>query len=187
MIRCCGVKALNLEPHMTDTSEFPVDLTRDRGYDRMCRKCKYEYNLARRTGALPTGVRKQSLTHRFLDAYKTSPKNALEVLKEEATIDNNGCWVWTKSKREGYGNFIVRHPQVPNFQLIHHFSYWLSTGKMPVETIHHKCANRSCYNPDHLEKATARENMGEMFARKAYEERIRLLELRVAELEGAQN
>jgi hypothetical protein len=158
----------------------------------MCRKCKYEYNFARRTGALPTGVRKQSLTHRFLDAYKVSPQTALEVLQEEAVINNNGCWVWTRTaKIDGYGNFVIRTSnkpkELPNFQVVHHYSYWLSTGKLPLETIHHKCANRSCYNPDHLEEATARENMGEMFARKAYEERIRLLEARVAELEGAQN
>ena len=192
MIRCCGVKALSLEPHMAETSAFPLDPTRERGFDRMCRECKHNYNKARRLGELPTGVRKQSLTHRVIDAYKISPNTALQVLKEEATVDKNGCWVWTRTaKIDGYGNFIVRTSQkpkeFPNFQVIHHWAYWLSTGNVPVETIHHKCANRSCYNPDHLQEATARQNMGEMFARKAYEERIRLLEARVAELEGAQN
>ena len=187
MLRCCGVKALNLEPHMAETSTFPIDSKRARGFDRMCKVCKNQYNKARRLGELPTGVRKQSVTHRFLDALIISPEAALEVLKLEADIDDNGCWNWTKSKIRGYGNFIVRHPGIPKFQVIHQFSYWLSTGKLPVETIHHKCANKACYNPDHLEEATARQNMGEMFARKAYEERIRLLEARVAELEGAQN
>lgn len=188
MIRCCGVKALKLEPHMAEPSKFPKDSTRERGYDRMCKECKYTYNKARRLGELPTDVRKSSLSHRFLAALEISSEKALEVLKEEAKINDDGCWIWIRTaKIEGYGNFIVRTAKkpkdLPNFQVIHHYSYWLTTGKVPVETIHHKCANRSCYNPEHLEEATARENVGEMFARKAYEERIRILEARVAKLE----
>ena len=174
---------------MADTSQFPVDPTRGRGYDRMCRACKYAYNRARRLGELPTGVRKESLAHRFLSAYEVSPEKALEVLKEEAVINEQGCWVWNRaSKIDGYGNFIIRTANkpkgFPNFQVVHHYSYWLSTGKLPVETIHHKCANRSCFNPEHLQEATARENTAEMFARKSYEERIKVLEERVKELEN---
>ena len=51
-------------------------------------------------------------------------------------------------------------------------------------TVHHKCANRACCNPEHLELATNRENVAEMFARKAYEARIAELEEEVAALKA---
>jgi len=41
---------------------------------------------------------------------------------------------------------------------------------------HHKCANRRCVNPDHLQPVTHRENAAEMLARQSLLSRIAELE-----------
>jgi len=97
-------------------------------------------------------------------------------------IDKSGdCWNWTGHKFKGYGRIGFRGKRL----LAHRLAYETWVGSIPKEmSVHHKCANRLCCNPDHLELATQRDNMAEMFARKAYEARIAELEARVAELES---
>lgn len=66
----------------------------------------------------------------------------------------------------------------------HRLMYELVYGEIaPGEVVHHKCANRHCINPDHLQLACSAENSLEMNARRTYEARIAFLEERVAELE----
>ena len=48
-----------------------------------------------------------------------------------------------------------------------------SLGSQPA---HHKCANTTCVNPEHLQPVTHRENVAEMLARRYMEQRIRALE-----------
>ena len=50
-------------------------------------------------------------------------------------------------------------------------------------TIHHKCANTLCVNPDHLQLSTNAENILEMNARNSYIRHIACLEKRIKELE----
>ena len=89
------------------------------------------------------------------------------------------CWNWTGTLVQGYGCTSVNGRS----KRAHRVSYELLVGPLePATILHHKCANRKCVNPDHLELATVRENVGEMFARKAYEARIAELEAEVAAL-----
>ena len=70
-------------------------------------------------------------------------------------------------------------------QLTHRLSYILFTGEdIDGLSIHHKCANNRCINPEHLERASRAENTLEMIARKDYEAEIARLQLRVIELEA---
>lgn len=91
------------------------------------------------------------------------------------------CWNWTGDKQNGYGRIKLNNKK----QLSHRVAYETWVGPIPSGTsVHHKCANPSCCNPEHLQLATQRDNMAEMFARKSYESRIAELEARVAELEA---
>ncbi|MDN5919384.1 MAG: HNH endonuclease [Pseudonocardia sp.] len=62
-------------------------------------------------------------------------------------------------------------------------SYIVSVGAIPDgQYVHHRCANRMCVNPDHLQLTTARENTAEMLRRRYYEARIAALEAEVLDL-----
>lgn len=104
-----------------------------------------------------------------------------ERLFRRRKVDANGCWLWTQGGTSGYGSTDVDGRTV----LVHRLAYELWIGPIPEgQTIHHRCATRLCFNPEHLESVTQRENMGEMFARTYYERRIAELEARVIELEA---
>lgn len=60
----------------------------------------------------------------------------------------------------------------------------LSGGLEPGAQVHHKCATTKCVNPEHLERVSHAENVGEMLARRDYEAKIANLEAKVAALEA---
>ena len=68
--------------------------------------------------------------------------------KVNKTID---CWFWTSNNRGGYGLF--KYKKV-NWQA-HRIAYELTFGIIPpFFDIHHKCHNKLCVNPSHLEAVT---------------------------------
>ncbi len=136
------------------------------GRKQICKGfCKAHYSQSRR------GVE--------LHPIWTEVSNEFRLLKHVNKTDT--CWVWTGcTRKDGYGVISVKGTAHSS----HRFSYELFVGPIPEGmTIHHKCANRLCCNPDHLDPATNRDNLAEMFARKAYETEIAQLKARIAELE----
>lgn len=84
-----------------------------------------------------------------------------------AKVDRNGpvvrpelgnCWVWTASKRNGYGAARQNKKTVS----AHRFSYEMEYGELPA-LIRHKCDNRSCVRPSHLEPGTHIDNTKDRF------------------------
>lgn len=116
-------------------------------------------------------------------AHKTAVRPIEERLLERRGIDQCGCWIWLgRGSCKGYGQMSVGARMKP----VHRLAYECWVGPIGSETVHHKCANPRCFNPEHLELASHRENVGEMMSRGALSRRIAELEAEVAALRAAQ-
>lgn len=83
------------------------------------------------------------------------PPSTLERFVSLLSIDENGCWVWRGAISKGYGYLSVGKKKV----LAHRWSYTTFKGQIPDGlTVHHKCYNPSCVNPNHLKAITQMEN-----------------------------
>ena len=71
------------------------------------------------------------------------------VQKDEGTK----CWNWTgDTKLAGYGNHIIQVGGTRKTVISHRWAYEYFIGPIPHgHHVHHKCQNRSCCNPEHLE------------------------------------
>lgn len=84
------------------------------------------------------------------------------TLMNRCVLAANGCWIWTGSKRNGYGLIHMNGKCLS----AHRVSYETFVGRIPREmVICHSCDNPSCINPDHLRSATMKENMADREAR----------------------
>lgn len=71
--------------------------------------------------------------------------------------DENGCWNWTGVITPfGYGHMSVGNKQ----QRVHRLAYKAWVGDIPDGlVVRHKCDNRKCFNPNHLELGTHKDNI----------------------------
>lgn len=76
--------------------------------------------------------------------------------------DVDSCWEWTAALRAGYGCIKVSG----KLESCHRLAFVLTYGPVPDGMIvGHKCDNRKCCNPAHLEAITYRQNAIDKFAR----------------------
>ncbi|MEV8022520.1 HNH endonuclease [Streptomyces sp. NPDC086554] len=132
--------------------------------------CSTHYGHAK-AGKLPNNVRK---------IFKDPREKAVHVLSK--AVPNGSClehsgWVG----RNGYGRI--------NFggkcHLAHRFIYAGIVREIPPgHAVHHKCANRKCINPGHLQDVTQADNAAEMLARNSLLKRIRALEIENQDLKA---
>lgn len=74
----------------------------------------------------------------------------------------SGCWLWTAAvdKKTGYGWFFLGKQMNA-----HRAAYILFNGDLSGLHVRHKCDNRVCVNPAHLEIGTHQDNMDDRGAR----------------------
>jgi hypothetical protein len=103
--------------------------------------CSSHYNKMMRAGEIAVVKPQRSDDERFWSA-----------------VDATGvCWEWTGSLHpSGYGYFTAKGRKSWR---AHRFAWTTLMGEIPAHMeIDHRCRNRKCVNPDHLEVVTKEEN-----------------------------
>ena len=81
-------------------------------------------------------------------------ENQLKRFHRHFTVDETTeCWVWMKGKRRGsgFGYFNLNYKR----HSAHRIAYEHWVGPIPKGMlVHHRCFNKACVNPDHLELMT---------------------------------
>ena len=92
---------------------------------KICRKCNWQSSVS------------TSVTARWWE--RAGP---------EYIVDENGCWIWQRGLRDGWGRKMVSGVRY----FAHRLYYERHRGPIPAGWhVHHKCRVRACVNPDHLE------------------------------------
>jgi hypothetical protein len=77
-------------------------------------------------------------------------KRGVKFLRK--VIKTSTCWIWNGARRGNYGCVNIGNDIRESS---HRLSYKLFVGDIPDGyEIHHKCNNKLCVNPDHLELVT---------------------------------
>lgn len=86
-----------------------------------------------------------------VDFYMAQP-----ILLARKIVLENGCWEWTKYRdAKGYG--IVRFKG--KLYKAHRLSYLAFLDRKIDELLDHRCENKSCINPFHLEDVSNKTNI----------------------------
>lgn len=95
---------------------------------------------------------------------KRTQEISLEWIKTNCVIDENQCWNWGKAKTNGYGQITYNGKSY----LTHRLVYELNNQELPdLLLVRHKCDNKSCCNPEHLELGTHSDNSNDVIIRKS--------------------
>lgn len=83
----------------------------------------------------------------------------MERLIEKRRIDENGCWLWCGGlHKNGYASTTTGSRGSREY--VHRISYRLHKKEIPEgKDIDHLCRVRHCFNPNHLEAVSRKENI----------------------------
>lgn len=112
--------------------------------------CGADTNIARKTVSAKGVIKGRPM--RYLRGHANSWRETGGYAIDSLT----GCWIWQRSTSlQGYGQVWYNG----KLHRAHRVFYELHRGSIPKGLqIDHKCGNRLCVNPDHLEPVTAIEN-----------------------------
>ena len=182
--RCCG----SPECKRARARQYARNYTSEHGKSRRyywtntCGICGTEYQAAHKQGKHCPDCKGEALVaSRFpenLPIYKAirtgTAQDVLDAIATRCITTNTGCWEWQGTRnRAGYGHVSTGRVEGRAYELVHRVTYEYATGVEPTGmTVHHKCANATCCNPEHLQLASHQENIAEMQARLTYEAQI---------------
>jgi DNA-binding XRE family transcriptional regulator len=85
-----------------------------------------------------------------------------QFIEDRVQLDEDtGCWLWTKATTSGYGYVGPKHKLAIKYgsPSVHRICYIMWKGEVADDlVVRHKCRNRHCCNPDHLEAGTHKDN-----------------------------
>ena len=93
----------------------------------------------------------------------------LRVNKRGPVMDHmqDRCWAWTgTTDKDGYGRFYV----AGKTWRAHRLSFLLTTGQEP-DVVLHKCNNKNCVRPSHLQAGDTKENLLDILIDKIHDQR----------------
>jgi hypothetical protein len=85
-----------------------------------------------------------------------------------ASLDKSGeCWEWQGSRTTGYGGgYGIAPVNDYGSNQAHRVAYLIAYGPIPPKmVVRHRCDNKACCNPDHLELGTHRDNAIDVYVR----------------------
>lgn len=115
----------------------------------MCKYlCEYHYNLKRKTGSTTEPIRLTPEERFWSKVNKSSGQ----------FFDGIECWNWTDTPdKYGYGSFGI---EAGNMMKAYRYSYIIHNSVIDRNThVHHKCQNKLCVNPAHLEGQEASDHV----------------------------
>jgi hypothetical protein len=84
----------------------------------------------------------------------SSSDDMLLWIQQHCSVDQNGCWNWFRGNNK-YGKIVWQG----KWYGVHRISFILAKGEIQTGlVIRHKCHNKRCCNPEHLETGSQREN-----------------------------
>lgn len=85
------------------------------------------------------------------------------MFKHRVIDPDTGCWVWTGSRRRGYGMIQSVHRGNHRAMRVHRIIAWLYLGYNGEEDVEicHSCNVKACFNPAHLYIASHAKNMAD--------------------------
>jgi len=91
-------------------------------------------------------------------------KISINWIKSNCIVEDNKCWNWNRSlSTHGYGLLSDKRKT----WLVHRLVYTLQNGEiLEGLLVRHKCDNRKCCNPEHLELGTNQDNALDVLERK---------------------
>jgi hypothetical protein len=81
---------------------------------------------------------------------------------ESSFYEGTACKESIRTEKSKYGEVKVTIDGKTKYFRKHRVAYWEKTGEYP-HLIRHKCNNPSCYNPDHLEAGSHKQNSDDKF------------------------
>jgi hypothetical protein len=106
------------------------------------------------------GCERGELIFDWLQRYvRSNREKIIARLSRNVEAQPNGCVYWTGARNnKGYGKLNIKHPATgDHVQLYAHHVFFVLGKARPVTRgmqVDHRCWNRQCVNPDHLEEVT---------------------------------
>lgn len=162
-----------------------------------CSEISYMLKFCRRHAYQMTRHSDPAVRMYLQELFESAPKTVQELylakdwvgflqhVNTNSVKNEKSCWVWQGCiDKKGYGVLKINSKNYQLHRIVFEAANNIAVG---IETVHHKCANRSCVNPEHLQKISNRENVAEMMERNFYINRIAELEAEVIVLRAALN